>query len=159
MKQAEERFTSQKRQEFLALVRNGLRAWRHQNARKRIERIDEGNNESLGTQLGRRVRYALEYARRQEELRKNHPRREEEGESIRHPATDIINVLNPLNHAAWFYSRLNPAERKDSLKSLRKRKKNGKNKMLRQRQTRAGDGKSSPTFYKKGKVMDDEKKV
>ena len=69
---AEERFTAQKRQEFLSLIRNGgftkneenkriykyffqgLRNWRRQNE-KNIERSDEGKKEvSLGTQLGRR---------------------------------------------------------------------------------------------------------
>ena len=70
-RQAEERFTAQKRREFLSLIRNGgftqrgnektrylfqgLREWRQQNERK-IDRSDKGKKEvSLGTQLGRRM--------------------------------------------------------------------------------------------------------
>ena len=128
-RQAEERFTAQKRREFLSLIRNGgftqggnektrylfqgLREWRQQNERK-IDRSDEGKKEvSLGTQLGRRmadlvflgdeilaiiagVRYALEYARKQEELRQQKPLNRADQGGIRHPATDIINSLNPI---------------------------------------------------------------
>ena len=47
----------------------GLRAWRQQNARKRIERIDEGNNESLGTQLGRRKICCLSWLGNYSDLR------------------------------------------------------------------------------------------
>ena len=42
------------------------------------------------------VRYALEYARKQEELRQQKPLNRADQGGIRHPATDIINSLNPI---------------------------------------------------------------
>ena len=93
------------------------------------------------------VRYALEYARKQEMLRKHAMRREEEGMTIRHPATDIINVLNPINHAVWWYGVLNPAETKE-----RTRRRQALN---RRRESRLEESSLPP--FKKGKVKGDGK--
>merc|ERR550532_1418803 len=146
---AEERFTAQKRQEFLSLIRNGLRAW-HQQNEKKIERSDEGKRQevSLGTQLGRRVRYALQYARKQEELRQQNPlKRADQDQGIRHPATDIINSLNPIT---WWVNYLSKdKQRRPAEKSMRKR--------LKKTRARAGELRRRPMVHPKGKVMDDEK--
>ena len=95
------------------------------------------------------VRYALEYARRQEELRNQpHSRTdmEEEQGGIRHPATDIINALNPIN---WWTSYLNKSKQPAGQKSRRKR--------LRKTGAGGGEGRRRQAFHQEGKVMDDEK--
>merc|ERR550539_860151 len=146
-KLAEERFTAQKRREFLSLIRNGLRDWRSQNAKK-IDRSDEEKKESFGTQLGRRVRYALEFARRQEELRQQKPNnRADQGQrqGLRHPATDIINSLNPITWWVNYLSKDKP--RRSDEKSMRKR--------FKKNRARAGELRRRPMVNPKGKVTDD----
>ena len=95
------------------------------------------------------VRYALEYARKQEELRQQNPRnRVDPGEGIRHPATDIINSLNPIT---WWVNYLSKdKQRRVEEKSLRKR-------LKRNRARAAGEPRARPMVNPKGKVMDDEK--
>ena len=96
------------------------------------------------------VRYALEYARKQEELRQQNPRnRVDPGEGIRHPATDIINSLNPIT---WWVNYLSSKDkhRRAEEKSLRKR-------LKKNRARAAGELRARPPVNPKGKVMDDEK--
>ena len=88
-------------------------------------------------------------------MRKQYMRREEEGSTIRHPAIDIMNVLNPINHASWWYSYLNPVDRRDLEKHSRKPKRVKKSKMSRQTRPGLGRGEAGgPTFLKKGKGLD-----
>ena len=94
------------------------------------------------------VRYALEYARKQEELRQQKPNnRADQGEGIRHPATDIINSLNPITWWVNYLSKDKP--RRPDEKSMRKR--------LKKNRARAGELRRRPMVNPKGKVMDDEK--
>ena len=94
------------------------------------------------------VRYALQYARKQEELRQQNPlKRADQDQGIRHPATDIINSLNPIT---WWVNYLSKdKQRRPAEKSMRKR--------LKKTRARAGELRRRPMVHPKGKVMDDEK--
>ena len=94
------------------------------------------------------VRYALEFARKQEELRQQKPlNRADKGQGLRHPATDIINSLNPITWWVNYLSKDKP--RRSDEKSLRKR--------FKKNRARAGELRRRPMVNPKGKVMDDEK--